>query len=139
MSNSNQTQRMLFAHKDVGAFCQTCPHPQDVTTVLQSLGFRVGFQMNADDQQAYMQLKPLPAQIHYEGPGGMNIVYLAGEDIDIDDEHVFPKHASRFWLYCAGEPEQTFQYTLDTLANAFSLSWELLTIATTVPHIQDAA
>jgi len=128
----------LLVHQDVSAFCQTCPHPQDVTAVLVQLGFRVGFQMKADDQQAYMQLKPLPAQVHYEGSHGLSVVYLAGEDIDSDDEHAFPDHASRFWLYCAGEPEHVFQHTLETLATAFSLSWEPLTLDV-VPQFQDAA
>ena len=128
----------LLAHQDVSAFCQTCPHQQDVITVLKPLGFRVGFQMQADNQQAYMQLKPLPAQVHYEGPHGMSVVYLAGEDIDVDDEYTFPKHASRFWLYCAGESEQTFKQTMNVLTGAFSLSWQPLT-TTTVPHFQDAA
>ncbi len=130
----------LLAHQDVSAFCQTCPRPQDVTSVLESLGFHVSFQMQADNQHAYMQLKPLPAQVHYEGPCGMNVVYLAGEDIDIDDEYAFPKHASRFWLYCAGESEQTFKQTMNVLTGAFSLSWKPLTIpATTVPHLKDVA
>lgn len=128
----------VLAHQDVNALCQTCPQPHKVTNALQPLGFRLGFQMKADDQQAYMQLKPLPAQFHYEGPHGLSVVYLAGEDINSDDEYAFPAHASRFRLYCAGEPEHVFQHTLETLATAFSLSWEPLTLDV-VPHVQDAA
>ena len=93
------SQPTQVIHQDLSAFCQTCPHPTGCHKRTCLLGFSLAFQMKADDQQAYMQLKPLPAQFHYEGPYGMNVVYLAGEDIDSDDEHAFPVHASRFWFY----------------------------------------
>ena len=119
-------------HQDMSAFCQTCPDVQAVTAVLNPLGFRVAFHMDADDQQAYLQLAPLPEQCHYTGPCGMSVVYLAGEDGDLNaDEdrdpntlNAFPAHASRFWFYCGAESKDVFQHTLDTLATAFSLSWE---------------
>ena len=139
MSNKeSKTLQPLPPHQDMSAFCQTCIHPQDVTNILTLLGFSLAFQMKPDDQQAYMQLKPLPAQFHYEGPYGMNVVYLAGEDINTGDEDVFPVHASRFWLYRAGETDLIFQQAIDVLTTAFSLSWEPLTL-NIVPSLQEVA
>ena len=116
------TPQPPLPHQEISAFCQTCPPPHEVTNVLVLLGFSLTFQMQADSQQAYLQLKPLPAQMHYEGPYGMNVVYLAGEDLNIDDECIFPAHASRFWLYPGNESEPLFQHVIDVLSNAFSLS-----------------
>jgi hypothetical protein len=112
---------------------------QQVTAVLEPLGFRVKFHMAADDKQAYLQLAPLPEQCHYDGPSSMSVVYLAGRDPDptVDDDEdapdavplvpvVFPPHASRFWFYCGHESAEAFQRTLETLAVAFSLTWEPL-------------
>lgn len=132
------SQPTQLTHQDLSAFCRTCPHTQDVTNVLALLGFSLAFQMKADNQQAYMQLKPLPAQLHFDGPYGMSVVYLAGEDINTDDEHTFPAHSSRFWFYQGGEPDQILQQTLDVLAAAFSLSWEPFALDC-VPHLQDVA
>ncbi len=143
-----------MTHHDASAFCQTCPDMQAVTTVLKPLGFSVAFHMQADDQQAYLQLAPLPEQCHYAGPFGMSVVYLAGEDSglnadednDLDTMNAFPAHASRFWFYCGGESKEVFQQTLDTLIAAFSLSWEPLAAnvfalpSTVVPsHLQAVA
>ncbi len=124
----------LVVHHDVSAFCQTCPDVQVVTSALKPLGFSVAFHMEADHRNAYLQLAPLPEQCHYDGPFGMSVVYLAGEDSDLNaDEdrdpntlNAFPAHASRFWCYCGAESHALFQHTLDTLATAFSLSWEPL-------------
>lgn len=130
-------------HQNSTAFCQTCPTVKEVTHVLQPLGFYVSFHMEADDQQAYLQLAPLPKQCHYEGPCGLSVVYLAGEDTGLfDDEgdgsdttnNAFPAHASRFWCYCGAESLTMFQQTLDALATAFTLSWEPL-VAPRVPSL----
>jgi hypothetical protein len=60
------------------AFCETCPQPEDVSNVLASLGCSLAFTMPAEHEGAYMHLPPLPAQFHYEGPGGLHVaLYFA--------------------------------------------------------------
>ncbi len=128
-------------HHDSTAFCQTCPSVQDVTMRLTPLGFSVAFHMQADEKQAYLDLDPLPEQCHYDGPFGMSVVYLAGEDSDLnadedrapDITNTFPAHASRFWCYCGGESKGVFQHTLGMLATAYSLIWEPLVATNHVP------
>src|SRR5438876_11386682 len=68
------------------AFCATCPEPTDVSKVLAGQGCSLVFCMKAEDEGAYMDLPPLPAQFHYEGPGGVRVIYLAGPDVARDGE-----------------------------------------------------
>ena len=104
------------------AFCATCPQPEDVSNVLASLGCVLAFTMPAEDEGAYMHLPPLPAQFHYDGPGDVRVIYLAGSDIELDGE-CFPAHESRFWLY--GDHNQAaFQQVASVLAVRWSLSWQ---------------
>ena len=114
----------MVQHKETeyAAFCTTCPRPEEVTNVLASLGFVLDFTMPAEDEGAYMHLPPLQAQFHFEGPGGVHAIYLAGQDIPIDGE-CFPDHRSRFWLY--GRHDQAgFQQVASVLAVRWSLSWQ---------------
>ena len=104
------------------AFCTTCPSPIEVSNVLASLGCVLAFSMPAEQEGAYMHLPPLPAQFHYEGPGGLCVIYLAGPDIALDGE-CFPAHTSRFWLY--GDHDQAvFQRVASKLAIRWSLGWQ---------------
>ena len=107
---------------DVTAFCSTCPDASEVTALLQSLGFRLVFEMEADDEQAYLHLPPLPAQFHYDGPQGTSVVFLAGKDVDIDGLSV-PPHASRFWAY-AGSDQDTLLRVTTALAARWTLTWQ---------------
>jgi hypothetical protein len=104
------------------AFCATCPQPADVSNVLTSLGCVLAFTMQAEDEGAYMHLPPLPAQFHFEGPGGLHVIYLAGPDIALDGEN-FPEHKSRFWLY-SGHDQAVFQQVSSKLSVRWSLSWQ---------------
>jgi hypothetical protein len=104
------------------AFCATCPQPADVSNVLTSLSFVLAFAMKAEVEGTYMHLPPLPAQFHYEGPGGVRVIYLAGQDIALDGE-CFPEHQSRFWLY-GGHDQTVFQQVASVLAVRWSLSWQ---------------
>jgi hypothetical protein len=104
------------------AFCATCPQPAEVSNVLASLGCVLAFSMPAEYEGAYMYLPPLPAQFHYEGPGGLRVIYLAGPDIALDGE-CFPEHESRFWLY-GGHDQTAFQQVASALAVRWSLSWQ---------------
>jgi hypothetical protein len=104
------------------AFCATCPQPAEVGSVLASLGCVLAFSMQAEDEGAYMHLPPLPAQFHYDGPGGLRVIYLAGPDVALDGES-FPAHESRFWLY--GDHNQAaLQQVASMLSVRWSLSWQ---------------
>ena len=131
-------------HRDVSAFCLTCPQPQDVTRVLQAYGFRLSFEMKADAERAYLHLPPLPAQFHYDGPSGISVVYLAGKDYDEANHQPVPscikQYASRFWLYAGGNPTM-YEQMKQVLATRYSLSW-LLTegnVAVDIDEIADVA
>ena len=104
------------------AFCATCPQPTDVSNLLASQGCSLAFSMPAEDEGAYMDLPPLPAQFHYEGPGGVRVIYLAGPDVALDGER-FPAHQSRFWLY--GDHDQAaFGQIASVLSVRWSLTWQ---------------
>jgi hypothetical protein len=107
---------------ECSTFCTTCPRPEEVSNVLASLGFALDFTMPAEDEGAYMHLPPLPAQFHYEGPGGVRVIYLAGPDVALDGE-CCPEHESRFWLY-GGHDQAVFQQVASMLAVRWSLSWQ---------------
>jgi hypothetical protein len=109
--------------EELSAFCATCPLPEDVSTVLGSLGFLLAFTMPAEEHGTYMHLPPLPAQFHYDGPCGTEVIYLAGRDTPLEGE-VFPFHASRFWLY-TGADAQAFQLTMSTLAFRYQFTWRV--------------
>ena len=104
------------------AFCTICPRPEEVTHLLESLGIVLDFSMPAESEGAYMHLPPLPAQFHYEGPGALHVIYLAGPDIALDGE-CFPNHKSRFWLY-GGHDLALFQQVASVLAVRWSLTWQ---------------
>src|SRR5262249_47411148 len=122
----------------VTAFSATCPEPEEVTSLLQGLGFHLAFFLAADDANTAMaDLPPLPAQYHYEDEVGTRVEYLAGVDIpclaDDEEEPVapvryrYPPHASRFWLTPGGR-ELVTRRVRDALDAAFNLRWqELLT------------
>ena len=105
--------------EECSAFCATCPEPTDVSKVLAGLSCSLAFSMPAEDEGAYMDLPPLPSQFHYEGPGSLRVIYLAGPDIALDGER-FPEHESRFWLY--GDHTQA---ALQQVASKLSVRWQL--------------
>ena len=105
------------------AFCDTRPAPEAVTALLQELGLRLTFHMEAVHYAAYQQLPDLPAQYHYQAKG-TEVIYLAGEDSPLDDE-CLPRQASRFWAY-PGADAEAFQQIISMLAARWSLTWQRL-------------
>jgi hypothetical protein len=83
---------------DLEAFCATCPSAQEVTSLLQMLGFELSFYMDIDVSPEYEQVPSLPAQFHFLDEHGTEAIFLAGPDADLDGVRL-PEHASRFWLY----------------------------------------
>src|SRR5579884_542262 len=108
---------------EVDAFCQTCPNPADVTALLEPLGFRLVFQMEAVQYPASAHAPDLPAQYHYQNTFGTEVIYLAGQDSPFEGER-FPPHASRFWL-SPGADLLAYRRVARLLAVAWSLTWKL--------------
>jgi hypothetical protein len=106
---------------ELEAFCAICPTEQDVTRVLQRLGFRLIFQMDAITSPPSSYTPALPAQFHFENAHGTQVIYLAGQDTDLDDRRL-PSHASRRWLSPGGYPVVAKQVA-QALASTWSLTW----------------
>jgi hypothetical protein len=116
----------LQAH-DLEAFCAICPTPQEVTRVLQAIGFALTFHMDAVPS-ACAGVPPLPAQYHYcDHLHGSEVIFLAGCDADLDGVQL-PEHASRFWLY-AGADAGTAAWVAHVLAVKWPLTWRCLSQA----------
>ncbi len=107
--------------RELEAFCATCPSAQDVTSLLQTLGFELIFHMDIDASPEYEHVPPLPAQFHFQDEHGTEVIFLAGRDVDLDGLQL-PEHASRFWLY-AGADTKFYQRTAHVLAVKWSLRW----------------
>ena len=101
------------------ALCSTCPTPEDVSHALEPLGFALCFQMKAQKTYINSDTPPLPAQYHYAGPHGSEVIYLAGPD---RPNASFPPHASRFWVYSGALPASV-QQAMHVLSRAWSLTW----------------
>ena len=114
--------------QELGAFCRTCPAPQEVTAFMHTMGFRLVFQMPAYLPSATSAVAPLPAQFHYERADGMSIIYLAGQDRADEAEERFPPHASRWWAYAGADPD-AFSRVTHALAITWSCSWRHLSHA----------
>jgi hypothetical protein len=104
------------------AFCATCPTVQEVTSMLQALGFALTFHMDVDTSPEYEQVPPLPAQFHFQDKHGNEVIFLAGRDADLDGVGL-PEHFSRFWLY-AGADAAAYRRVAHVLAVKWSLSWQ---------------
>src|SRR5947209_18482926 len=88
-----ESQMATLTTTDLTAFCATCPAAEEVTEVLTPLGFALVYQMESDEDQAYLHLAPLPAQFHYRDNQGAEVIYLAG--VDQEDAQPAPPHATR--------------------------------------------
>ncbi len=106
--------------RDLEAFCATCPSAEEVTGVLQAVGFALTFHMDAVPS-ACVEVPPLPAQYHYERSDGSEMIFLAGPDADPDGAPL-PEHTSRFWLY-PGTDAQAARWVAHVLAVTWSFSW----------------
>ena len=118
MPQRKKTQTQV---EELEAYCHTCPSPEEVTAMLQAMGCTLDFQMEAVIPPAYSVVAPLPAQYHYAGPGGMSLIFLAGQDSDPDGEQL-PPHASRFWAYPGADPD-AFQRIILAFEIRWSLTW----------------
>jgi hypothetical protein len=58
--------KMIQQADELEAFCLSCPVPEEVTTLLEHMGMRLDFQMDAFLPRSYSGLAQLPAQFHYE-------------------------------------------------------------------------
>jgi hypothetical protein len=108
---------------ELEAFCHSCPAREEVTTFLEQLGMHLDFQMDAFLPPAYSGLAQLPAQFHFEGPAGMSIIYLAGEDSATEDGGHLPPHKSRFWAY-SGADARAFGWITQRVSLQWSFTWQ---------------
>ena len=114
---------MMCCSNELEAFCANWHSPEEVNTVLEKLGFRLVFHMEAQSDHCY-QLPPLPAQYHYRHESGAEAIYLAGCDTPMHKgESVFPPHASRIWLI-SGADQGITRMAMSTLALNFQLIWQ---------------
>ena len=107
---------------DLEAFCATCPSVEEVTSVLQAIGFALIFHMDTV-ASGCAEVPLLPAQYHYRDQLGNELIYLAGSDTDPDGAQL-PKHASRFWIY-AGADAGTTRWVAQVLATRWSFAWQM--------------
>ena len=108
--------------QELEGFCQSCPAPETVISLLEQLGFRLTFQMEAVRYHAWSATPDLPAQFHFQDEQGTEVVFLAGRDTPTDGEH-FPPHASRFWI-SPGADLAAPQRVEQVLANRWGLTWQ---------------
>ena len=106
---------------ELEAFCATCPSAQEVTSLLQTLGFELSFHMDIDISPEYEQIPSLPAQYHFQDEHGTEAIFLAGPDADLDGVRL-PEHASRFWLY-PGADAGAYRRVAHALAVKWSFAW----------------
>ena len=104
------------------AFCSTCPHPQEVTTILSRLGFSLTFYMDAILYPASSEALDLPAQYHFADQHGTELIYLEGRDTPMDGE-LFPAHQSRWWLY-PGADAEVFRQIINLLTARWLITWQ---------------
>ena len=106
---------------DLAAFCTTCPSAEEITNVLQTVGFALTFHMDAV-ASGCAEVPLLPAQYHYRDQRGNEVIYLSGPDTDPDGAQL-PEHASRFWIY-AGADAGAARWMAQMLAVKWSLTWQ---------------
>ncbi len=130
--------KMIQQADELEAFCLSCPVPEEVTTLLEHLGMRLDFQMEAFLPRSYSGLAQLPAQFHYEEASGMSIIYLAGEDSAMEDGEHLPPHKSRFWAY-PGADAHVFGRITRSVALQWSFTWQRPTSSQAQHARQDVA
>lgn len=105
---------------ELESFGATCPDPREVETVLHEHGFTLTFSLPV--QPGYGHNVPnLPAQYHYEDRYGTQIVYLAGQDHEVDGIQL-PPHASRWWL-TEGSNHLVYIMVQDACTQRWFLLW----------------
>ena len=111
---------------DLAALCATCPSAEEVTSVLQGLGFTLTFHLDTVPSGC-VGVPPLPAQYHFCDQCGSEVIYLAGHDANTDGVRL-PDHASRFWIYPGADAGSARRVT-HALAARWSLAWEAVSQA----------
>jgi hypothetical protein len=106
---------------DLEALCATCPSVEEVTSVLQAIGFALIFHMDAVTSGC-AEVPPLPAQYHYRDRRGSEVIFLAGPDADPDGAQL-PEHASRFWIHPGADARAT-RWVAQMLAVKWILTWQ---------------
>ena len=106
---------------DLEAFCSECPLVENVTKILEELGFRLAFHLESKTF-AKRGKATLPAQYHYRDAHGTELIFLAGKDYAEQDMPRLPVHASRWWLY-PSLSQYSYNLVAQTLSAKFGLNW----------------
>lgn len=106
------------------SFCQICPPDNEVTALLEELGFHLTFSMPVIryGKKSGQVIPDLPAQYHYKDGHGTEVIFLAGKDHSARDEPYYPEHASRWWLY-PGSSQYNYSLAMQTLSAKYGLIW----------------
>jgi hypothetical protein len=88
--------------------------------------------MDRDTPHQYEQLPLLPAQFHFRDSHGIEVIFLAGKDVDLDGGRL-PEHTSRFWLY-PGADRAAHHRIAALLSVKWSFTWRA-----PLPACQDVA
>ncbi|GCE18678.1 hypothetical protein [Dictyobacter kobayashii] len=99
-------------------FCQTCPDPQEVAAMLEPLGLSLQFQSAVSISYSAPYL---PAQYHYQGAQGTEVIFLAGKDTPENGTR-FPPHRSRWWIY-RGASHYAFNLVAQEIAARWGIDW----------------
>jgi hypothetical protein len=67
------------------ASCQFCSAPEEVTTFLEHTGIRLDLLMDAFLPPTYSHLAQLPTQFHFKGQAVMEVIYLAGMELEVEE------------------------------------------------------
>jgi len=109
---------------DLEAFCSECPLVENVTKILEELGFRLAFHLESKTfaKRGRATLPSLPAQYHYRDADGTELIFLAGKDHPEQDMPRLPAHASRWWLY-PGTSQCNYNLVAQVTSEKFGLDW----------------
>lgn len=105
------------------ALCQSCPSEQTVREVLSSLGFSLVFQMPVQTFPS-LDVPALPAQYHYHDQYGTEVIFLAGQDTNLEEDYPLLPHRSRWWVYTGAHPGVA-QAVMACLSAHWFLAWFL--------------
>jgi hypothetical protein len=107
----------------ITAFCHCCPSVTAVTQTLHAAGCHLQFSMDAISPPSWASGGALPAQYHYTGPFGVEVLFLAGRDSSRNGERL-PPHAARFWIDGSpGQKSGDIQQRIVSLLHLYVSCW----------------
>jgi hypothetical protein len=106
------------------AFCQHLPVVEQVTALLQELGFSLVFHLGSSPARPNWTIAALPSQYHYQDRYGTEVVFLAGKDTAGEEGVRYPPHQSHWWVYPGANPS-VYQQVIAVLTAHWFMMWFL--------------